>query len=161
LEANVNEYEWSKLTKPQLGKYAEYFAKMEFTRCGLDVYTAEVDDKGIDFVIRLSSGCYFDVQVKSVRDRGLVCFPLHVFTPRPNLMAAIVVFPKGRQAEAFLIPSTEWINRPSGLLAYYKSKEFDEYQLRVTSARLDLLRRDYSFAHVVHSHLEATATVLS
>ena len=45
-------YDWGKLNSMQLGRYAEYFVKMEFTRHGFDVYTAEVDDKGIDFVVR-------------------------------------------------------------------------------------------------------------
>jgi len=40
---------WSKLSTLQLGRYAEYFVKMEFTLHGFDVYSAEVDDKGIDF----------------------------------------------------------------------------------------------------------------
>jgi len=35
-----------------VGRYAEYYVKMEFTLHGFDVYSAaEVDDKGIDFVI--------------------------------------------------------------------------------------------------------------
>jgi hypothetical protein len=44
---------------------------MEFTLYGFDVYTAEVDDKGIDFVIRKERRrgtdiefVYYDVQVK-------------------------------------------------------------------------------------------------
>ena len=46
------EHRWSELSRLQLGRYAEYFVKMEFTLHGFDVYSAEVDDKGIDFVIR-------------------------------------------------------------------------------------------------------------
>jgi hypothetical protein len=41
-----------KLNHMHLGRNAEYFVKMEFTRHGFDVYTAEVDDKGIDFIVR-------------------------------------------------------------------------------------------------------------
>ena len=41
---------WSKLNHLQLGRYAEYFTKMEFTSYGYEVYTSEVDDHGIDFV---------------------------------------------------------------------------------------------------------------
>ena len=36
----------------QLARYAEYFVKMESTRHGFDVYAAEFDDKGIDFIVR-------------------------------------------------------------------------------------------------------------
>ena len=59
--------DWSTLNKQQIGKYGEYLTKMEFTKYGFDVYTAEVDDKGIDFVIRNSGDKYFDIQVKSIR----------------------------------------------------------------------------------------------
>ena len=40
-------YDWSRLNHLQLGRYAEYFIKMEFTALGFDVYSAEVDDKGL------------------------------------------------------------------------------------------------------------------
>lgn len=48
----MERYTWSRLSSLQLGRYAEYFVKMEFTLYGFDVYTSEVDDRGIDFVIR-------------------------------------------------------------------------------------------------------------
>ena len=48
----MDKYDWSRLTHLQVGRFAEYFVKMEFTLYGFDVYQAEVDDKGIDFVIR-------------------------------------------------------------------------------------------------------------
>jgi hypothetical protein len=40
---------------------------MELALAGFDLYTPEVDDKGIDFVIRRGEDRYHDVQVKSVR----------------------------------------------------------------------------------------------
>ena len=60
---------WSQLTSMQLGRYAEYYAKMEFTSYGFEVYTSEVDDHGVDFVAKLPrSNRFLEVQVKSVRD---------------------------------------------------------------------------------------------
>ncbi len=38
---------WSQLNHLQLGRYAEYYAKMEFASYGFDVYTSEVDDHGV------------------------------------------------------------------------------------------------------------------
>ena len=35
---------WDKLNQRQLGRYGEYYAKMEFASYGYDVYTSEVDD---------------------------------------------------------------------------------------------------------------------
>jgi hypothetical protein len=40
---------WLKLNNLQIGRYAEYYAKMEIAFYGSDVYTSEVDDHGIRF----------------------------------------------------------------------------------------------------------------
>ncbi len=134
-------HEWSSLNKLQLGRYAEYVVKMGFTCLGFDVYGAEVDDKGIDFVVRLDKDRYFDVQVKSARDWGLIALPrAKGFEPRRNLLLAVVVFVDGRTPELFLIPSTEFPSEPNQgeLLFYYqrphedRRKSFDEYQVRCT-----------------------------
>ena len=64
---------WSKLTGLQLGRYAEYYAKMEFASYGFEVYTSEVDDHGVDFVVKNSqSDLFYEVQVKAVRDYNYV-----------------------------------------------------------------------------------------
>ena len=47
---------WSELSAMQLGRYAEYYAKMEFTSYGFDVYTSEVDDHGVDFIAKSKDG---------------------------------------------------------------------------------------------------------
>jgi hypothetical protein len=62
--------EFSKLKSKQVGTYAEYYVKMEFTKQGISVFQAEVDDRGIDFVARVEKGeevKHYDVQVKSLR----------------------------------------------------------------------------------------------
>lgn len=58
---------WDKLNSLKVGRYAEYLIKMELTAQGCDVYTSEVDDRGIDFVIRKDYWHYYDIQVKSFR----------------------------------------------------------------------------------------------
>jgi hypothetical protein len=50
----MHRYDWKNLNPRQIGKYAEYFVKMELAIHGFDIYTSEVDDKGIDFVERVS-----------------------------------------------------------------------------------------------------------
>ena len=62
---------WSDLTHLQLGRYAEYYAKMEFASYGYEVYTSEVDDHGVDFIVKVpNTAKFFEVQVKSVRNYG-------------------------------------------------------------------------------------------
>ena len=67
-------WNWPRLTKLQIGKYAGYYVKTEFTQRGFDVYTAEVDDNGIDFVTRREPDRYYDVQVKSSRGFNYIFF---------------------------------------------------------------------------------------
>ena len=50
---------WSELSKQQIGRYAEYYAKMEFASYGFEVYTSEVDDHGVDFVAKLPNSNRF------------------------------------------------------------------------------------------------------
>ena len=55
----------SELLPMQLGKYAEYYSKMEFTSCGYDVNTSEIDGHGVDFVAKNpKTGIFQEVQVK-------------------------------------------------------------------------------------------------
>lgn len=107
---------WSKLNHMQLGRYGEYYAKMEFASYGFDVYTSEVDDHGVDFVARdASTGIFYEVQVKSmykgnyvfirkdklvIDDRHLVCF-LH--------------FEDDMLPEVYIFPATAW-NKPNAVL---------------------------------------------
>lgn len=138
-----NKLWWQRLTKLQIGRYAEYLVKMEFTLYGFDVYSAEVDDKGIDFVVRLSEKKYYDVQVKSARGLNYIFFPKAKFAPRDNLLAAIVIFRDKKKPDLYLIPSEEWVKNPNNLLVSrdYKNKNSDpEWGLQLSEKNLTLLR---------------------
>jgi hypothetical protein len=90
---------WSRLNRLQLGKYAEYLAKMEFLLHGCDVYASEVDDHGIDFVVRTCAGRHYDVQVKSYRLTGrgtpYVFLQKSKFPISPQSLLALVQFKDG------------------------------------------------------------------
>jgi hypothetical protein len=98
-------YDWSRLNHLQLGRYAEYFVKMECVLYGFDVYSAEVDDKGIDFVLRVGHDSYYDVQVKSIRG-GYIFFPKSKFDLRDKMLAAVAIFHPHEAPNLFLIPAT-------------------------------------------------------
>lgn len=145
-----SKYDWGRLNHLQLGRYAEYFAKMEFTLLGFDVYTAEVDDRGIDFVIRKAVGRYYDVQVKSARGWNFVFFHKERFTIRDNLLAAIVLFEAGEAPRLYLIRSTEWL-KPNGLLVsrdYEGKKSKPEWGIKLSKRNLPLLEQ-FSFGRAV------------
>lgn len=101
-------HDWSRLNHLQLGRYAEYFTKMQFVLLGLDVYSAEVDDRGIDFVVRQEPDRYWDVQVKSACKLNYVFMRKEVFPLRPNLLLALTLFEDGRDPDQYLIPATRW-----------------------------------------------------
>jgi hypothetical protein len=102
----MEKYDWRSLNHLQVGRYAEYFAKMEFTLFGFDVYTVEVDNRGIDFVIRKGENYYYDVQVKSLRGFGYVFLPKATFPLRSNMLAVVSLFFGGAPPELYLIPAT-------------------------------------------------------
>jgi hypothetical protein len=106
---------WKHLNHLQVGKYAEYLVKIALVSHGLDVYSSEVDDRGIDFVVKKDHQTYFDIQVKSIRGRNYIFFPKSKFMPRENLFAAVAVFIEGEDPHLFLIPSIHWLH-PNSLL---------------------------------------------
>lgn len=100
-------HNWTRLNRLQLGKYAEYLAKMEFVLHGCDVFTSEVDDHGIDFVVRTRAGRHYDVQVKSCRPASnkYVFLQKSKFPIAPQSLLALVRFVDGEPATLFLVPS--------------------------------------------------------
>lgn len=145
---------WSHLNHLQVGRYAEYLAKMEFTVHGFDVYTSEVDDKGIDFVIRVNGQDYRDVQVKAVRGFSYIFFEKEKFEIRENLLAAVVLFFEGEPPRLFLVPSTAWLNPepPFCFKCYEGLKSPPEYGINIAKKHLPALER-YAFETAVDAIL--------
>lgn len=123
---------------------------MEFTLFGFDVYTSEVDDRGIDFVVRKSEHRYYDVQVKSIRGMNYVFFPKDKFSSRDNLLAAVVLFFEGEPPQLYLIPATAW-REPNALLVsrdYEGKKSKPEWGLNLSRKNSPLLTQ-FAFDEVV------------
>ncbi|GAB4425555.1 MAG: hypothetical protein Kow0031_05140 [Anaerolineae bacterium] len=125
---------------------------MEFTLYGFDVFTAEVDDKGIDFVIRTEQFQYYDVQVKSSRNLTYIFFPKDKFILRPNLLAAVALFEDNKPPDLYLIPAVVWRN-PTPLFVdrdYDGKKSKPEFGLNLSRKNLPELEQ-YLFEHKVNS----------
>jgi hypothetical protein len=135
-------YQWGHLNHLQVGRYAEYFFKMQFVLLGFDVYSAEVDDRGIDFVLREEPNHYWDVQVKSIRATGYVFFPKSKFRIRSNLLAALAVFEERHEPNLFLIPATQWQNPDSVFVDrnYDGLKSDPEYGINLSKRSIEALR---------------------
>lgn len=135
---------WSELNHMQLGRYAEYYAKMEFSSYGFDVYTSEVDDHGIDFVTKAKDGSYYEIQVKAVRNLNLVFMSKDKWDiSSDRLFLALLLFIDGSLPELFLIPAKAWQQEDALLCEkeYTGLKSKPEYSLRLSKKNLPLLEK--------------------
>ena len=136
---------WSKLNHLQLGRYAEYYAKMEFASYGFEVYTSEVDDHGVDFVAKLpGENRYYEVQVKSVRDYGYIYMTK---SKMPELsedrLVCYLHFIDRQLPDVFVIPATAWKN-PNAVLVDRKydkpgQKSEPEWGINISKKNYNLL----------------------
>lgn len=113
--------QWSELSPLQLGRYGEYYAKMEFTSYGFDVYTSEVDDHGIDFIAKNSDGSYYEVQVKSVRNDNYVFIKKDKIILDSKHLVCFIRFVDDQLPDCYVFPATVWTN-PDGSL--FSSKDY-------------------------------------
>lgn len=105
----MSRYQWSALNTQQVGAFAEYFVKMELTMYGFEVYSTEVDDRGIDFIARKGRGPFIEVQVKSLRDYGYVFMQKTKFELRDNVFLALGLLFDDQEPRLFLIPANVWL----------------------------------------------------
>ena len=134
-------YDWARLNHLQIGRYAEYYVKMAVTLHAYEVYTAEVDDHGIDFIMRRGRSSFLEVQVKSVRDLGYIFLTKLKCELRDTLLVAVVLFRQHVPPDLFLIPSTSW-RHPNALLAsrdYVGKQSPPEWGINLSAKNLPLL----------------------
>ena len=108
-----DDFTFEHLSGLQVGKIGEYWAKIWMTFAGFDIYTTDVDDKGIDFIIRTDDEKHIDVQVKTVREKtGYVFVTKSKWKSglRENLYLILVLLKNNEMPSVFLIPSKVWGN---------------------------------------------------
>ena len=106
---------------------------MEMTLHGLEVYSSEVDDRGIDFVARTGTGVFYEIQVKSALKTDYIFFQKDKFALRPSLLAAVVLLSEGFPPQLFLIPSSAWSTSNEFLVSrdYEGKKSRPEWGLKL------------------------------
>lgn len=135
---------WSKLSKNQVGRYGEYLFQMAVVSFGYDVFSSEVDDKGIDFVLRIDDKKpqYHDIQVKTARIKNNWVFvEKSKFPIRENNHLGLVRLIENESPNLFVVPSTTW-RKPNDLIwmrEYAGKKSKPEYGLRLSKKNLHLL----------------------
>ena len=120
--------DWSQLFPLQLGKFGEYYAKMEFTSYGFEVFTSELDDHGVDFIAHHpKDGTYFEIQVKSIRDYNYVFVTKDKMESLSggklpaNRLVCLLRFEDGKLPKVYIIPAKAW-EKPNDLLKKYEMK---------------------------------------
>ena len=148
---------WENLNHLQVGRFAEYLVRMSFAVYGFEVYSPEVDDHGVDLIVREANGPFLEVQVKSVRGLQYVFFPKSKFQKRENLLGAVVLFPKAQDSKQnepklFLIPSLEWGEEDALFCERdYGSpgqKSKPEYGMNISEKNMGLLEK-YEFKSMI------------
>lgn len=133
-------YQWKSLSTLQVGRYAEYFVKMDLTMYGYEVFSSEVDDRGIDFIAR-GGGGFLEIQVKASRNLSYVFVRKEDFPLTPDRLIALVLLEDGKEPELYLIPMTAWAE-PNRL---FVSRDYDglkskpEWGLNLSLTNLPLL----------------------
>jgi hypothetical protein len=145
--------DWGHLNHLQVGRYCEYFAKMAFALRGFEVFTSEVDDRGIDFIARRGSSPFYEVQVKSKRGNGYIFIPKSKAPLHSTRLLVAVVLRSAREPELYLLPMTAW-KSPNALLVsrdYVGSKKSKpEWGLNVSTKNQALLDA-FHFAHAIEA----------
>jgi hypothetical protein len=138
---------WLKLDHLQLGKYAEYFVKMEFTLRGFCVFSAEVDDRAIDLVVRKNATIYYEIQVKSLCRAKYIYIPKSKIILNPNYFVAVATYFAAGPPKLYLIPSLHWKN-PNSLLKDRAHYDEPEWGINI-SARSQPILDTYAFEQAV------------
>ena len=148
----IDKYDWERLNPFQIGKYAEYFAKMEFTLFGFEVFTSEIDDRGIDFIVKDKYGNFLEIQVKSIRNLNYVFMQKDRFDIKNKyLYLVLLMFSENKMPDMFLIPANMW-NIPNDLFVGrdYKpeQKSKPEWGLNLSKKNIDILH-EFQFEKMI------------
>ncbi|SRR6266480_4509023 len=143
-------YEWAHLNKLQKGSYGVHFAKMEFAMRGFLVFTSDVDDRGIDFVVRNDNGKHFDIQVKAITDKNYTYIKQSKFAP--SLWVTLIVLKARLEPRLYLLNRPDWDVNKTGLLKLnkYPGAKEAEYGIFLADKRQEELE---GFAF--HKRIEA------
>lgn len=143
---------WKELNRMQLGRYAEYYAKMEFASYGLDVYTSEVDDHGIDFIVKDKKGIFNEIQVKSLRNKGYTFMQQEKFDlSNKSLYLVLIIFEEDKLPNIYLVPTSAWNNENNMFIIRnfdMGQKSKPEYGVNIVNSNKEMLEK-YKFEYMV------------
>jgi hypothetical protein len=147
-------YDWARLTKIQLHKFAVYNAEMEFASYGFDINPPRKGDHSFDFSIMNEKGQNFEIKVNAVRGYNYIFYPKEKFSLRENYYAVVVILFQLKAPQLFLIPFATW-HKPNNLFKSYdyNGKESKpEWGINLSEKNYELLTA-FSFKTMIGSLL--------
>ncbi|MDO4976997.1 MAG: DUF4365 domain-containing protein [Eubacteriales bacterium] len=122
---------WSRdtLNRQKVGTFGEYYAKMALASYGMDIYTSEVDDHGIDFVAESPDKKSFrKFQVKAIREGTTYVFMRKKYfdIKDESLYLVLIYLVDGMDPEVYIIPADAW-NRGIDALVHRIYTTGEEY----------------------------------
>lgn len=136
----------------QTGRVGELLIKAKFIENGFDVFSTEVDDKGVDLVVKNEHGKYFDIQVKT-SNQTYVFMRKEVFKPCNNLYVALLILDKQEKQFFVLIPSLDFKNKP--LPTFLKDNDYEgkksqpEYGIDPSDKHIGEIIKRYAFSKII------------
>lgn len=142
------------LNNQQIGRYGEIYALMEFLSYGIDAYTTQVDDHGVDLVVKSENGVFCEIQVKALYKSKYVCFNNEFIEGkdgkfRDNYYICLILLKDNEEPAIYLIPTAAWEDTESGLFANYEY----EYGISISNKNFELLEQ-YSFEKSVNKYIK-------
>lgn len=136
---------WTTLPGDQLGRYAEYLSRLLFAKSGMDVYLPEIDNQGIDLVVRSSAGNFYEIQCKARRQLNYFYLEKTKFPLSDARYLCLLLFLEAEREDPqiFLIPSRAW-ERSNALFVdrrYQGKKSPPEWGLQFSVRNMPLLER--------------------
>jgi len=138
---------WSRetLTPQKLGTFCEYYAKMTLASYGFSIYTAEVDDHGIDFVAETARG-FLKFQVKAIRTattKYVFMQKAHFDIHDDALFLFLILLTDGEHPDTYLIPASAWEKESKMFVyhAYEGKRSKPEYGLNLSKKNMPELEK--------------------
>lgn len=145
--------EYKSLNTHQLGRYGEIYALMEFLSYGIDAYPTEVDDHGVDLVIKDKKDIFHEIQVKVLYKSKYVFFKKEYIAEddgrfRENYHICLILMKDGLEPQLYLIPTKAWEYNEDKL---FVTRSY-EYGINIAKKHLPKLEQ-YLFAKRVKAFL--------
>ncbi len=137
---------WSSgsLTPQKVGVFCEYYAKMTLISYGVNIYTSEIDDHGIDFIAEGRNG-FLKFQVKGIRGSSQYVFmPKEYFNIADDAMFLLLVLLIDEEhPDMYIIPTSAWRQKNSVFVShdYEGKKSKSEYGVNVSRKNMPALEK--------------------